>query len=38
MNQELAGTSINEKAAEEFYRRGIDAEKESNNEKELDFF
>ncbi len=38
MNQELAGTSINEKAAEEFYRRGIDAEKESNNEKALDFF
>src|SRR5438105_15785127 len=31
-------TSINERAAEEYYRRGIDAEKESNHEKSVDFF
>jgi DNA-directed RNA polymerase subunit alpha len=31
-------TSINERAAEEFYRRGQDAEKEGNHEKSVDFY
>lgn len=31
-------SSINEKAAEEYYRKGIEAEKESNHEKAVDFF
>lgn len=38
MNQELNATTINEKAAEEFFRRGTDAEKECNNEKAVDFY
>src|SRR3954453_20429117 len=31
-------TSINERAAEEYYRRGIDAEKDCNHEKSVDFY
>ena len=30
--------SINERAAEEFYRRGVEAEKECNHEKAVDFY
>jgi DNA-directed RNA polymerase subunit alpha len=35
---ETTVTSINERAAEEYHRRGLEAEKEGNNEKALDFF
>ena len=31
-------TTINERAAEEFYRRGVEAEKECNHEKAVDFY
>src|ERR1700760_141386 len=31
-------TSINERAAEEYYRRGNEAEKKSNHEKSVDFY
>src|ERR1700749_449336 len=31
-------TSINERAAEEFYRRGTDAEVEGNHEKAVDYY
>jgi DNA-directed RNA polymerase subunit alpha len=35
---ESSVTSINERAAEEYYRRGMEAEKEGNHEKAVDFF
>jgi DNA-directed RNA polymerase subunit alpha len=35
---ELAVTSINERAAEEYYRRGLESEKEGNHEKAVDFY
>ena len=35
---ELTVTSINERASEEYFRRGIDAEKEANHEKALEFY
>jgi DNA-directed RNA polymerase subunit alpha len=35
---EMTVSSINERAAEEFYRRGLDAEKEANHEKAVDFY
>jgi DNA-directed RNA polymerase subunit alpha len=35
---EMTVTSINERASEEYFRRGIDAEKESNHEKALEFY
>jgi DNA-directed RNA polymerase subunit alpha len=35
---DLNVASINEKAAEEFFRRGADAEKEGNHEKAVDFY
>ena len=35
---DLAVSSINERAAEEFYRRGVDAEKEGNHEKAVEFY
>lgn len=35
---ELHVTSINEKAAEEFYRRGVDMEKDGNHEKAVDYY
>jgi DNA-directed RNA polymerase subunit alpha len=38
MPQDLTVASINEKAAEEFFRRGGDAERESNHEKAVDFY
>jgi len=38
MPQDLNVSSINERAAEEFYRRGLDAEKESVHEKAVDFY
>jgi DNA-directed RNA polymerase subunit alpha len=38
MPQDLNVSSINERAAEEYYRRGMDAEKEHNYEKSVDFF
>src|SRR5437762_9189552 len=31
-------TSINERAAEEYYRRGLEAEKEGNHEKSVEFY
>jgi DNA-directed RNA polymerase subunit alpha len=31
-------TSINERASEEYFRRGLDAEKEANHEKAVEFF
>jgi DNA-directed RNA polymerase subunit alpha len=34
---ELA-TSINERAAEEYFRRGVDAERDGNHEKAMDFY
>lgn len=37
MNQSTAA-SINERAAEEFYKKAIEAEKEGNQEKAIDFF
>lgn len=37
MPQDLNVSSINERAAEEFFRRGLEAEKESNHEKAVDF-
>ena len=38
MPQDLNVSSINERAADEFYRRGLEAEKEHNNEKSVDFY
>ena len=35
---EMSVTSINERASEEYYRRGIDAEKEANHEKAVEFY
>jgi DNA-directed RNA polymerase subunit alpha len=35
---EMTVSSINERAAEEFYRRGLDAEKDANHEKAVDFY
>jgi len=35
---ETTVTSINERAAEEYHRRGTDSEKEGNHEKALDFY
>jgi DNA-directed RNA polymerase subunit alpha len=35
---EMTVSSINERAAEEFYRRGLEAEKEANHEKAVDFY
>lgn len=35
---EMTVTSINERAAEEYYRRGLDAEKEGNHEKAVEFY
>jgi DNA-directed RNA polymerase subunit alpha len=35
---ELTASSINERAAEEFYRRAMDAEKDAIHEKALDFY
>ncbi len=37
MNQSIAAT-INEKAAEEFFRKGREAEKDGNQEKSMDFY
>lgn len=37
MPQDLNVSSINERAAEEFFRRGLEAEKENNHEKSVDF-
>jgi tetratricopeptide (TPR) repeat protein len=31
-------TSINERAAEEYYRRGLEADKEGNHEKSVEFY
>lgn len=38
MATDLNVSTINERASEEFYRRGHDAEKEGNHEKALDFY
>lgn len=38
MPTDLNVSSINERASEEFFRRGNDAEKEGNHEKAMDFF
>ena len=35
---DMTVTSINERAAEEYYRRGMDAEKEGNHEKAVEFY
>jgi DNA-directed RNA polymerase subunit alpha len=35
---EMTVSSINERAAEEYYRRGLDAEKEGNHEKAVEFY
>jgi len=35
---ELTATSINDRASEEYFRRGSDAEKDGNHEKALDFY
>src|SRR6202453_1758590 len=35
---ELTVSSINERAAEEYFRRGVDAEKEGNHEKAVEYF
>src|SRR3982750_1375534 len=35
---EMQVTSINERAAEEYYRRGQDAEKEGNHERAAEFY
>src|SRR4029079_1220864 len=35
---EMTGTSLNERAAEEFYRRGQEQEKEGNHEKAAEFY
>jgi DNA-directed RNA polymerase subunit alpha len=35
---ELSVSSINDRAAEEYYRRGLESEKESNHEKSVDFY
>lgn len=35
---EMTVTSINERAAEEYFRRGIDSEKEANHEKAVEFY
>ncbi|MDW8262928.1 MAG: DNA-directed RNA polymerase subunit alpha C-terminal domain-containing protein [Phycisphaerales bacterium] len=37
MTHDLTAASINEKAADEFFRRGLEAEKENNHEKAVDF-
>jgi DNA-directed RNA polymerase subunit alpha len=35
---EVSVTSINERAAEEFFRRGLDSEKDGNHERAVDFY
>ena len=35
---EMTVTLINERAAEEYFRRGVDSEKEANHEKAVEFF
>jgi DNA-directed RNA polymerase subunit alpha len=35
---DMTVTSINERAAEEYYRRGMDAEKDGNHEKAVEFY
>ena len=35
---EMSVASINERASEEYYKRGIEAEKEGNHEKSLEFY
>src|SRR5580692_12550485 len=35
---DLTATSINDRAAEEFFRRGLDAEKQASHEKAADYF
>src|SRR3954454_6704089 len=35
---EMTLASVNDRAAEEYYRRGLDAEKEGNHEKAVDFY
>src|ERR1700749_148040 len=35
---ELSVSSINERAAEEYFRRGVEAEKEGNHEKSVEYF
>jgi DNA-directed RNA polymerase subunit alpha len=35
---EMSVSTINDRAAEEYYRRGLDSEKESNHEKSVDFY
>ena len=35
---EMTVTSINERAAEEYFRRGLDAEKDGNHEKAVEFY
>ena len=35
---EMSVASINERAAEEYYKRGLDAEKEGNHEKAVEFY
>ncbi|HEY7090497.1 MAG TPA: DNA-directed RNA polymerase subunit alpha C-terminal domain-containing protein [Tepidisphaeraceae bacterium] len=35
---EMSVTSINDRAAEEYYRRGVDAEKDGNHEKAVEFY
>src|SRR4051794_7665948 len=35
---EMSVASINERAAEEYYKRGIEAEKEGNHEKAIEFY
>src|SRR6476620_5587790 len=36
--QEMTVTSINERAAEEYFRRGLDAEKDGNHEKAVEYY
>src|SRR5438552_11384509 len=36
--QDTTATSINERAAEEYYRRGLEAEKDGNHEKAVEFY
>ncbi len=38
MMHENTAVSINERAAEEYFRRGVDAEKEGNHEKAVEFY
>ena len=35
---DMTATTINEKAAEEYYRRGLDSEKDGNHEKGVEFY